>query len=141
MALKTQSIGLYGPVILIDQLTYNSIDGHMAAKESIIDDVALGEKLMQTGHPFKLFMGGKDISFRMYNTFESLIQGWIKNYASGAVKTPIPLLVLISLWIASCITSVFIIAIALNNDYSIGILVAACLYLCWVYEFYRLSHK
>src|SRR6056297_2816672 len=80
--------GLCGPLILIDQQTYISIDKHLSAKNSIVDDIALGQKLKQMGFRFKLFMGSKEIAYRMYgNDFKSLFQGWTKNYATGALKT------------------------------------------------------
>lgn len=142
IALKTQSIGLYGPVILIDQNTYAAIDGHFAAQNSIVDDIALGEKLREKGQKFKLFMGGKDISFRMYsNNFKSLFQGWIKNFSTGAIKNQFPVLLLVTLWIASCITTVAIMIISVSSHYHTIGLVTVCLYICWVFEFYRISYK
>ena len=41
--------GLYGPVILIDRQTYDEVGGHGSAKDSIVDDVALGRALPVPG--------------------------------------------------------------------------------------------
>ncbi len=140
---KTKGVGLYGPVILMDEECYWSIDGHLSAQKSIVDDVALGEKLTQMGLNFKLFMGGKDISFRMYgDKLRSLYQGWVKNYGTGAIKTPKSTLSLISLWMASAITSSVMIILLLFTDLygSFSFLIIA-IYLCWVLEFLRIGAK
>ncbi len=137
-----KNAGLYGPVILIDKDTYVSIDGHLAAQKSIVDDVALGKKLRQMGFSFKLFMGGKDISFRMYGSnFKSLFQGWTKNYATGASKAPIFVLGLVFLWVASCTISVISFIQSVISLNIINVLVTIGFYLCWVFELFRISYR
>ena len=116
---KFKNPGLYGPVILIDRDTYQGIGGHISAKSSIVDDLALGEKLTQKGFSFKLFLGENDISFRMYGDgFKKLLQGWTKNYATGALKTPPLLFLMVFLWITSC-TSVFLFIIQAMGGYNL----------------------
>lgn len=142
MAIFQRSVGLYGPVILIDQDTYAAIDGHLAAKESIVDDVALGEKLKEMGLPFELFLGGKDIRFRMYgNGFKSLFEGWTKNYSTGASKAHKFVFLLVFLWVASCAASVINLTQALIGLNLSHILLAGSLYLCWVFELFRISNR
>jgi 4,4'-diaponeurosporenoate glycosyltransferase len=103
---KPLYIGLYGPVILIAQADYITVGGHKSVRKSIIEDVALGLEFKKAGLPFRLFIGDKDIAFRMYGSgLKSLLQGWIKNFATGASKTPLPVFLLVFLWITS-ITSV-----------------------------------
>jgi 4,4'-diaponeurosporenoate glycosyltransferase len=102
-----KNIGLFGPVILISKDEYRVIDGHLAAKNSIVDDLTLGEKLKSKGIRFKLLLGGKDISFRMYSGgFRQLLQGWTKNFATGASKTSPLLIFMIIIWLSTCISSV-----------------------------------
>lgn len=140
---KAQSIGLYGPVILIDQETYKTIDGHLVAKESIVDDVVLGERLHEMGLPFKLFLGGKDISFRMYgHSFKDLVEGWVKNYSTGAAKTPLLTMLLVALWIASSVTSpiLLLVQFTTNTGSWINWLVLG-LYVLWILEFLRVGSK
>ena len=137
-----ESAGLYGPVILIDTDTYRAIDGHLAAKKSIVDDVALGEKLRQMGFPYKLFLGGKNISFRMYgNNFKSLFQGWTKNYATGASKAPIFIFILVFLWVASCASTVIYLVKAVISLKLTYIVIGLILYACWIFEFFRISNR
>ena len=137
---EQECAGLCGPVILIDQQTYLSIDRHLSAKNSIVDDMAMGKKLKQMGFPFKLFMGSKDISYRMYgDNFKSLFQGWTKNYASGALKTSLVVFGLVFLWVTSCIASVIIVVQSLWDFNMRNLLWAMILYLLWVLELFRVS--
>ncbi len=137
---KPKNMGLYGPVILIDQKTYLAIDRHSAAKTSVVDDVVLGEKLKQMGFPFKLFLGSKDISFRMYgDDFKSLYQGWIKNYATGALKSDPFIFCLVFLWVTSCLSSSIFFVQSLTT-FNMGlILLATCFCFLWLVELFRLS--
>ncbi len=101
---KTYNIGLFGPIILISLKDYKKVGGHEKVKDKIIEDVDLGIELKKAGLTFKLFLGDKDISYRMYSKgFQELFQGWTKNIASGAAKTPIPIFLLVFFWISSLI--------------------------------------
>lgn len=127
-----KNIGLFGPVILISKDEYRSIDGHLSAKNSIVDDLTLGEKLKSKEMPFKLFLGGKDISFRMYSGgFRQLLQGWTKNFATGASKTPLPLIGMIVLWLSTCFSAV-IYFLNLITAYSVAKLIFAVVVYCIV---------
>ncbi len=102
-------VGLYGAVILINRDTYDSIGGHASAQKSNVDDLALGQRLRELGFPFKLFLGGEHILMRMYgDSFHSLFLGWVKNYATGALKANFFILLLVFLWIQSSISSVIL---------------------------------
>lgn len=139
---KTANAGLYGPVILIPAETYRAIGGHTSVKSSIVDDIALGEKLVLMGYDYKLFLGHDLINYRMYSKgFRELIQGWTKNYATGAVKTPFHIFIMVFLWITSCIltfSSLFELFNLINIFYIITMTV---LYIFWFFELYRISHK
>lgn len=99
------NIGLYGPVILIARPDYEKAGGHESVRNSVVEDMALGAQLRKTGVPFRLFVGNPAVSFRMYgNGLRALLQGWTKNIASGAARTPIPLFAMVFLWIASLLS-------------------------------------
>ncbi len=102
---KSHNIGLFGPVILIDEQQYRSIGGHSTVSASVVDDLALGETLTSSGIDFELFVGSSDdVMFRMYpEGLRQLAEGWTKNFATGASKTPLRLLLLVVLWVDSCI--------------------------------------
>ncbi|MHB1485216.1 MAG: glycosyltransferase family 2 protein [Saccharofermentanales bacterium] len=139
---KTKNAGLYGPVIMISKDDYVKINGHDSAKNSIVDDLALGERLKQAGIGYKLFLGGKEISFHMYGSgFGSLLQGWAKNIASGAMKTPPLLFLMVFVWLTACIAVVVFLVQSLIEMNQIKIAVFFLLYLFWVFELYRVSRK
>lgn len=99
---KERSIGLYGPVILIARSDYIKVGGHKSVRKSIVEDIALGLRLKGEGLSYRLFVGDEEIAFRMYGGgLRSLLQGWVKNIASGAVKTPPPVFVMVFFWLAS----------------------------------------
>lgn len=61
-------------------------------KENIVEDMALGVRLKEAKIPYDLYVADEEISFRMYSGgFRSLLEGWTKNIASGAMSIP-PLL-------------------------------------------------
>ncbi|MHB1454807.1 MAG: glycosyltransferase family 2 protein [Saccharofermentanales bacterium] len=100
---KKNRIGLFGPVIMISKMDYLSINGHFGARNSITDDLALGERLKKHDIAFSLFLGDKSISYRMYESgMAALIQGWTKNFATGASKTPPATFLAVFAWITSC---------------------------------------
>lgn len=99
--LPHQSISLFGPVILIEKADYEKIGGHAAVKDSVAEDLALGGNLQKHQIHFCLYLGKKDITFRMYGAgIRQLSQGWIKNFASGARQTKLLTMLLIVLWVA-----------------------------------------
>lgn len=101
-----KSVGLYGPVILISKSDYGKAGGHKSVCGCIAEDVALGLRLKKCGIPYRLYTGGGDISFRMYGSgFRALLEGWVKNVAAGASKTPPLIFAMVFFWIAS-LTSV-----------------------------------
>lgn len=132
--------GLCGPVILIDKGTYSSIGGHTSAKNSIVDDLALANKLEEMNFSSKLFLGGDAISFRMYgNNFTSLLQGWTKNFATGAIKIPIFHCMLVFLWITSCLATSTMLVRSVLDFTKVDFLVSLGLYVVWVFELHRIS--
>lgn len=135
-------IGLYGPVILISRQDYYAAGGHASIKNSIIDDVALGKKLKEAGIPFRLFLGDKDISFRMYRGgVQDLLNGWTKNQAAGAMNTPAVTFLMVFLWVTSCTSApVQIIRSVIQGSY-VWAGVFLSLYFLWVLELKRISSR
>ena len=126
-------VGLYGPVILISKSDYNKIGGHESVKQSIVEDMDLGARLKEVGIPYMLFAGDKDISFRMYGDgLKGLLQGWIKNMAAGALKTPPHVLGMVFFWITSLISvPLHVISFAVSGNI-LWMLIYSLLYIIWV---------
>jgi len=132
-------IGLYGPVILISRSDYQAVGGHAAIKGSIVDDMALGEKLREKAIPFALFLGDQDVSYRMYSGgLRDLVQGWTKNQAAGVVKTPLAVLVLVFFWITAGASAPLYLTLNLVGNQWLWVAILAVFYGIWVLELIRI---
>ena len=90
----------FGPVLVTDVESYRRAGGHAAARSDVIDDFALARAYVDAGLPVSIYGGGKDVSFRMYpEGMASLIEGWTKNFASGALAIARLRLILIPFWL------------------------------------------
>ncbi len=77
--------GLYGPLFAVRRTHYIEIGTHKAVKSEIVEDFKLGSIFAEKGISIKNFLGGEDISFRMYpQGLKDLWKGWTKNSALGA---------------------------------------------------------
>lgn len=133
-------IGLYGPVILISRADYQAVGGHATIKDSIVDDMAMGEKLRENEIPFALFLGDHDVSYRMYGGgVRELIQGWTKNQAAGVAKTPRLMLVLVFLWITAVASAPLYLVLNLVWQQWLGAVIMAACYGIWVLELNRIA--
>lgn len=135
-----RNIGLFGPVILVSRQDYSQIEGHYPARNSIVDDLAMGEAFKRKGVRLSLFMGAPYISFRMYPQGpRELCQGWIKNFASGAKRTPFYLILLIILWFGACTEVVISFIRTITQDSLYLIAAGTCLYLAWAIFLWMIS--
>lgn len=137
---RPKSLGLCGPVILMARTDYRKIGGHESVRNRIVEDVALGQRLKSAALPYRLFVGDETIAYRMYPLgIRSLFQGWIKNIAAGAGKTPRILFGMVFLWITA-MTSVPIQAVryAVSKNLPWFILYVV-LYFLWVGILFSLS--
>jgi 4,4'-diaponeurosporenoate glycosyltransferase len=96
--------GLLGQFLLIEKTAYVRVGGHAAVKQHILENFWLAEKLRAAGVPLHCRGGRTVFSFRMYSLgWRELMDGWIKGFASGAGKTPLPLLLLVIAWMSGLI--------------------------------------
>lgn len=83
------NLGLFGPVIALSRKDYDAISGHAGVKSAVVEDMALAVSLRRARIPFCAFVGDSGVSYRMYPAgFSQLWQGFTKNLATGAAKTP-----------------------------------------------------
>ncbi len=76
----------FGPVLCCQVARYLEVGGHVAILESVLDDQALGERFRRLGGRTILLAGRGWIEFRMYPAgFASLLEGFRKNVARGAL--------------------------------------------------------
>ncbi len=151
--------GFFGPVLLIEKRIFSKFGGYERVKNNVIEDFDLGKYLGRHGINIKLFLGGKDIRFRMYSkSAKDFIEGWSKNFASGSFSMKRWLFIVIVWWIGFLILlpTLFIKAISLSGGqevlfyggvyiYSVLLIYRAArtigsypLYICLVYPIYLL---
>ena len=93
--------GAFGPCFICSRADYFAIGGHEAIRSEIIDDMALARRAIKKGYKVHCFSGRGVISFRMYpGGIGHLIEGWTKNFATGAAKTGLWLFLVTFGWVA-----------------------------------------
>ena len=133
----TRPIGLFGPCLVMRRGYYFDKDGHREVRSEIVDDLALGEGLKRRRIPIYCYGGKGTISFRMYpNGMRELIDGWSKNFAIGASKTPLPMLLAIIAWIGGGIGSPIYLIESISNMNTSLIFAWASLYMLYAIQIY-----
>ncbi len=135
------NLGLFGPIIAISREQYFAIGGHEKVKSSVVEDMSLADHLRAAKISYRIFIGNRDVTFRMYpDGFHSLWQGFSKNLATGAAKTPVWMFLLIALFIASVTSAAlrFVQALALWNASAFFF---GALYLLWVFLLFFISRR
>jgi 4,4'-diaponeurosporenoate glycosyltransferase len=121
---KIKPSTFFGPCQVVTKENYWAIDGHAAAKNVVLEDIALGQAFQKTlNKPFRAYAGNGMIAFRMYpEGFQSLVEGFTKNFATGAGMIAPWLLVVISVWITGLFMSFLSISpeTLANQTYFIG---------------------
>lgn len=136
------TIGVHGPVLLISKADYDKIGGHESVRQFVVEDMAFGQKLRERQLPFQLFMGDEDVSYRMYpGGLRSLLEGWIKNFAVGAAKTPVAAFIMAFFWLGSMANVPFYLIHAAVSDNQPMIIAYGLLYLLWVIVLSVLARK
>jgi len=130
-------IGLFGPCIAMRRKYYIEIGGHLEVKGEVVEDLALGNILKKRKIPIYCYGGKGTISFRMYpNGIRELIDGWSKGFATGAVKTYIPILLAIIAWVGGSISATMYTIEAIFSMNTISILVWTSTYLGYAMQIY-----
>lgn len=92
--------GAYGPCLACDRRDYEAIGGHESIRGAVVDDVALARRFRGAGLPVRVAGGRGAISFRLYGGgLGDLVEGWSKNFASGAGSTPALRFLLVFAWV------------------------------------------
>ena len=117
-------IGLFGPCVVMRRKYYLEIGGHLAVKGEVVEDLALGNIIKKRKVLIYCYGGKGTISFRMYpNGMRELVDGWSKGFATGAVKTYIPVLLAIIAWVGGGISATRYTIEAISSMNTISILV------------------
>ena len=92
----------FGPCLAISRSSYDAIGGHAADRGDLLDDVALARRAREHGLPVSLYRGADLVRYRMYRRgVMAIIDGWSKNIAAGATRTPVAAGAGVALWITA----------------------------------------
>ena len=99
MAAGTAPDALFGPMLLVDRVSYWQVGGHEAVRGKVLENLQMAGRFRAAGVPVRSALGRGALSFRMYpQGLGDLIEGWTKGFASGAGQTPRGVLILIIAW-------------------------------------------
>ena len=70
-----------GQYLLVSRAAYDAVGGHTAVADSLLEDVALAQKIKAAGYRISFRYGGDAVRTRMYRSFRQLREGWTKNLA------------------------------------------------------------
>lgn len=77
-----------GPCLVASRSDYELAGGHAAIRNEVAEDLALADRFVAVGLPVHCLAGGERLRFRMYRNLRGVVQGWGKNVATGARRTP-----------------------------------------------------
>ncbi|MFN7146569.1 MAG: glycosyltransferase, partial [Myxococcota bacterium] len=80
---KPEKIIANGQLILVRRDAYESVGGHAAVKDDILDDVGLAKAFVAKGHAIRILFLRELFSCRMYTNLRELWHGWTKNLYAG----------------------------------------------------------
>jgi 4,4'-diaponeurosporenoate glycosyltransferase len=135
-------VGLFGPCVLMSKKYYFESGGHLGVKGEVVEDLAWGNRIKKQHVSISCY-GGKDtISFRMYpKGIGQLIEGWSKGFATGAVKTSIPILAATIVWIGGSISTTRYLTEALINLDMLPIFVWGAVYIAYTAQIWWMFRR
>lgn len=92
----------FGPCLVTSRADYVAAGGHEAIRGEILDDASLAAAYDRAGLPVSCVVGGAAVAMRMYpGGARQLVEGWTKNFASGASQADPRASVSAGLWVAT----------------------------------------
>ena len=83
---KSKTAFAAGPFMLFRRESYELIGGHKETYNEIVEDLALAKKIKAKDLKLSFLVAIDNISLNMYDNFNSLIEGWSKNWYLGLDK-------------------------------------------------------
>jgi len=122
----------FGPCLVTRATDLRAVGGFSAVRGDTLEDVGLAQAYRSAGRPVHCLGGGASVRFRMYpDGLRSLVAGWTKNLAGGAVRTPLlPTLGAVA-WVCACV-AVTISAVTDPGWLTVGAWVAVAGQLRWM---------
>lgn len=93
--------GAAGPCLATDRRDYEAVGGHAAVADEVAEDLALAERYRAADLRVTCVGGHDAVRFRMYRDAAGILEGWSKNLATGAGRTPRLRSLAIAAWVAA----------------------------------------
>ena len=98
----------FGPCMVTTKADYEAVGGHESVKASVIEDFRLSARYADHGLPVTNLGGRGDVSFRMYpDGLRTLLDGWTKNFGTGAAAIGFLRLAAIVTWLTFAFGTLF----------------------------------
>ncbi|UDY37728.1 glycosyltransferase [Dermatobacter hominis] len=112
----------FGPLMSTSVEDYRAVGGHAAVRDQAAEDLALGRRYRDAGLGSRLLVGGRAVRFRMYpGGPRQLVEGWTKNFATGAGSTRLLRLLAVVAWIAALGTGALLLVDGLRGERSLAV--------------------
>jgi chlorobactene glucosyltransferase len=87
---RWRSVVANGQFMLFRGAAYRTMGGHEAVKDEVVEDMALAQLAVRSGHHLSVRMAESTFSTRMYRSLPALVEGWSKNIVMGGLQTMPP---------------------------------------------------
>ena len=114
--------GAFGPVLATSIADYERIGGHESVRTEVVEDLAIAARYHEHGLGVHVALGRDEFQFRMYPAgVRQVVEGWTKNFASGASSTgPLRLLAIV-VWVTALGSSSVTLIDAARGRASVGV--------------------
>jgi 4,4'-diaponeurosporenoate glycosyltransferase len=102
---RRAAVAAFGPVLACRRALFLEHGDAPRVRSAVVEDVELARSIATAGEELDVYAGGGVVAFRMYEQPAHLVEGWTKNFASGARAVPLVRLLLIVGWITACLVS------------------------------------
>ncbi len=128
--------GAFGPVLVTNKQDYKFTQGHLKAKNHIIEGFAISKAYHEYDLPVNLHEGQGVVNFRMYpQGYKALLEGWSKHFALGSQITKTSTLMFVFLWLFGSLESILAVLFSINLSL-LYILLAITLYFIYAIQFH-----
>jgi len=142
---RTNPRGAFGPCLVASRTDYLAAGGHgdPTVRGAVTEDVALARSFGRSGSKVTCLGGRGTIDFRMYpGGIAQLVEGWTKNFATGAGGTRPLTLALIVVWISGALSAAWYLAAAAAGAHGpLGIVAALAMYAAYAAQLWWMLRR
>jgi 4,4'-diaponeurosporenoate glycosyltransferase len=139
---RLQVLGAFGACVLCNREDYFRCDGHRAVRGEVMEDIRLGQRFLSEGLPVRCLVGKGTIRFRMYSGgIGQILEGWSKNFASGARASNPLILFIVLAWIFGAFETLRISTIALLGESPLPMPLVVGLHAAYALQIYWMGRR